>query len=187
MNIPEKKNVEVYSNEKWKNFKFIGSYTSDYGPFGVEHINLKFPENINDIKSWNELRDELKPCDLINHLSNFKWLEEDDLLETYGKSFYENYLSANKEIENLNSIIDDGLDGPNYDNIMFVHHGTSINFNEDFSWGPNNEWAHRNPDCVVLFDEELVEYHAIFLYEDVYNEVIELLESIWDKLLYNEI
>ena len=59
MNIPEKKNVEVYLNGKWKNFQFIGSYISITGPFGVEYINFIFPENINDIKSWNEIRDEL--------------------------------------------------------------------------------------------------------------------------------
>jgi len=43
MNIPDKINVEVYLNGKFKNFKFIGSYSSDTGPMGVEHINLVFP------------------------------------------------------------------------------------------------------------------------------------------------
>ena len=187
MYIPEKKNVEVYSNGKWKNFKFIGSYTSDNGPFGVGYINYKFPENINDINSWNKLSNDLKPVDLINHLLNIKYLEDADFLETYGKTFFDNFLSANKEIEKLNLIIEDDLDGPNQDNILFVHKGTSINFVEDFSWSPNDEWARRDPDYVVLFDEELDGYHAIFLYEDVYDEVIELLGSIWDKLLRNEI
>jgi hypothetical protein len=187
MNIPEKKNVEVYLNGKWKNFQFIGSYISITGPFGVEYINFIFPENINDIKSWNEIRDELKPVDLINHISNIKWLEEDDFLETYGKSFFNNYLSANKEIEKLNTIIEDGLDGPNQDNIMFVHKGTSINFNEDFSWSPNYEWARRDPDCVILFDEEMDGYHAVYLNESIYHEVIDLLEIIWTNLLKNDI
>ena len=183
MNIPAKKHVEVYLNGKWNNFQFIGSYISDSGPFGVEYINFKFPENINDINSWNEIRNEIKPVDLINHISNIKWLNEDVFLETYGKSFYDNYSSAKKEIEKLNSIIEDGLDGPNQDNILFVDKGTSINFNEGYSWSLNYEWARRDPDCVILFDDGIDGYQTAYLNEIIYNEVVTLLGTIWEKLL----
>ncbi len=185
MKIPEKKNVEVYSNRKWENFKFVGSYTSDNGPFGVEYINYKFPENINDIKSWNKLSNDLKPVDLINHLLNIKYLEDADFLETYGKSFFNNFLCANKEIEKLSLIIEDELDRPNQDNILYVHKGTSINFDEDFSWSPNYEWARRDPDYIILFDEDIERGNSLYLQEDVYNEVIDLLNLIWKKLLEN--
>ena len=59
MNIPERQNIEVYLNGECKNFKFIGSYKSDYGPMGVEHINLIFPIFINEIESWNEIKEDL--------------------------------------------------------------------------------------------------------------------------------
>ena len=68
MYIPEEKNIEVYLNGECKNFKFIGSYNSDCGPMGVEYINLKFPVFIHEIESWNEIKEDVSPVDVINHL-----------------------------------------------------------------------------------------------------------------------
>lgn len=183
MNIPEKKNVEVYLNGECKNFKLIGSYHSDFGPMGVEHINLLFPVFIDEIESWNEIKEDLSPVDIINHLSNIKWLDESNFLKHYGVAFYTNYQKAKVEIQKLNSIIEDVLDGPNEQNILYVSSGSSINFDFDFDWSATNEWARRDSDFIVLFEEELLESHTVFLFEDVYDEVIDLLGQIWEKLL----
>ena len=183
MNIPERENIEVYLNGECKNFKFIGSYKSDYGPMGVEHINLIFPIFINEIESWNEIKEDLSPVDIINHLSNIKWMDEVSFLENYGVAFYTNYQKAKKDIEKLNSIIEDELDGPNENNILYVYRGSSINFDCDFEWSSTNEWAKRDADFIVLFENEVLEAQNIFLFEDVYDEVIELLGIIKKKLL----
>ena len=63
MNIPEKINVEVYLNGKYKNFKFIGSYNSEYGTMGVECINLILPISMNEIESWNEIKNDVSPVE----------------------------------------------------------------------------------------------------------------------------
>jgi hypothetical protein len=183
MNIPDKKNVDVYLNGDYKKFKFIGSYTSNYGPMGVEHINLLFPVFIHEIESWNELKDNLNPVDIINHLSNIKWMDDSSFLENYGVAFYTNFHKAKNEIDKLNAFIEDELELPNEHNILYVSPGRSINFDFDFDWSANNEWARRDSNFIVLFEEELIESNNIFLFEDVYDKVIELLEIISDKLL----
>ncbi|MEY4459004.1 MAG: hypothetical protein RIT38_209 [Bacteroidota bacterium] len=183
MKIPERKNIEVYLNGECKNFNFIGSYKSDYGPMGVEHVNLHFPSFIHEIESWNEIKEDLNPADLINHFLNIKWMDESRFLENYGVAFHTNYQKAKKEIEKLNLIIEDELDGANEQNILYVTKGSSINFDCDFDWSAGNEWARRDADFIVLFEEGLIEEHSIFLFEDVYDEVIDLLGNIWEILL----
>ena len=183
MNIPDKINAEVYLNGKCKNFKFIGSYNSDYGPMGVEHINLLFPVFIDEIESWNEIKDDLNPVDIINHLSNIKWMDDSSFLGNYGVAFYTNYQKAKKEIEKLNAFIEDELDSPNENNILYVSTGSSINFDYDFDWSATNEWARRDADFIVLFENEVLEPNTIYLSEDVYDEVIDLLRVIWEKLI----
>jgi len=183
MIIPEKKNVEVYLNGECKNFKFIGSYNSDYGPMGVEYINLKFPVFIHEIESWNEIKEDVSPVDIINHLSNIKWMDELNFLENYGVAFHTNFQKAKNEIEKLNSFIEDELDGPNENNILYVSKGSSINFDCDFDWSATNEWARRDADFIVLFEDEVLESNTIFLSEDVYDEVIDSLGIVWEKLV----
>jgi hypothetical protein len=183
MNIPEKINVEVYLKGKCKNFKFIGSYSSDTGPMGVEYINLIFPVFIHEIESWNEIKNDVSPVDIINHLSNIKWMDESNFLENYGVAFHTNYQKAKNEIEKLNAIIEDELDGPNENNILYVTTGSSINFDYDFDWSATNEWARRDADFIVLFEDEVLEPNTIYLSEHVYDEVIDLLRVIWEKLI----
>jgi hypothetical protein len=183
MNIPEKINVEVYLNGKCKNFKFIGSYNSEYFPMGGEYINLILPIFINKIESWSEIKDEVSPVDIINHLENMEWMDESNFLENYGVAFHTNYQKTKNEIEKLNSIIKDELDGPNENNILFVSTGKSINFDHDFDWSATKEWARRDADFIVLFEDELLESNTIYLSEEVYDEVIDLLRIIWKKLI----
>ena len=183
MNIPEKINVEVYLNGKYKNFKFIGSYNSEYGTMGVECINLIFPISMNEIESWNEIKNDVSPADIINHLSNIKWIDESNFLENYGVAFHINYQKAKNEIEKLNAIIEDELDGPNENNILYVSTGRYINFDHDFDWSDTNEWARRDANFIILFENEVLESNTIYLSEEYYDEVIDLLAIIWKKLI----
>jgi hypothetical protein len=110
-------------------------------------------------------------------------MDEASFLENYGVAFHTNYQKAKKDIEKLNSFIEDELDGPNENNILYVYRGESINFYCDFEWSATNEWAKRDANFIVLFENEVLESQSIFLFEDVYDEVIELLGIIWKKLL----
>jgi len=183
MNIPQEENIVVYSNVKWKNFKFIGSYCPDNGPSDSEERSLLFPVFIDEIESWNEIKEELSPVEILNHLSLIEGLDDASFIENYGVAFFNNYSTAKEEINKLNFIIENELNVPNQDNICYVHTGISINFNKDFNWSPNCDLARRDSDFIVLFEEEGLGSRKVYLFEGIYDEVIELLEIIWEKLL----
>lgn len=184
MIIPEKKIIEVYLNSKCNNYFYIGSYGVIYGSMGMELIQYVYPEEVNKISAWIAIKDSISPADLLNHLIQLKNdLDQIKSLELYGESFYNNYIRLQPEVEKLNSILLNDLDSYKEENILWVDKGESINFNTNFNWSENYEWARRDPDCIVLFEEELDEYHTVFLSEVVYDEVIELLTIIWKKLL----
>lgn len=183
MNIPYEENIVVYLNGNWKNYKFIGSYSDDNGPSDGEERSLIFPVFNDEIESWNEIKEELSPVEILNHLSLIEGLDDAGLIENYGLEFFNNYSTAKEEIKKLNSIIGDELNGLNQDNICYVHTRISVNFNKDFSWSPNCDWARRGSDFIILFEEEGLGTRKVYLFEDVYDEVINLLEIIWEKLL----
>jgi len=184
MNIPEKTVVEVYINEKWSKFVYIGSYDTTYGSMGMQIIQYKFPDNINEIESWVRLKDNFSPVDLLNHLFQLENdLNEIESIELYGASFYNNYLRIKLEVEKLKSLLLNELDSFIEENILWVNKGVSVNFDTEFYWSSNYEWARRDPDCIILFDEEMEGSNSLYLQEDVYNEVIDLLKLIWKKLL----
>lgn len=187
MNIPLEEKIKVYSKGIWKDFKFIGTYCTDNGPIDGEERSLIFPVFIDEIESWNEIKEDLNPVEIINHLSLIDGLDDAIFIEKYGVAFYTNYLTAKNEIDKLNLIIEDELKSPNQDNICYVHTGISINFNTDFIWSPNCDWVRNESDFVILFEEEGLGFRKVYLFEDVYNEVIDLVEKIWEKLLGNEI
>lgn len=183
MNIPLEEKIKVYSKGKWKNFKFIGNYSTDNGHTDGEERSLIFPVFIDEIESWNEIKEDLSPVEIINHLSLIDELDDTQFIENYGVAFYTNYVKAKNEIDKLNSIIEDELKGPNQDNICYVHTGISINFNREFIWSPNSEWARNGFDFIILFEDEGLGSRKVYLYDDVYDEVIALIEKIWRKLL----
>lgn len=188
MNIPPKNIVKVYSNKKWSNFLYIGSFDVIYGSMGIQVIQYKFPENPNDIGSWGGLNDALSPVDLLNHLFQIEnELKENESLELYGETFYSNYLNVKPEIEKFKSLLLNDMDSFIEENILWVDKGESINFDTKFYWHSNYDWARRDPDCVILFDEEMDGFHAVYLNESIYHQVIDLLENIWTNILKNEI
>ncbi len=187
MNIPIEEKIKVYSKEKWSDFKFIGAYYTDNGPTNGEARSLIFPVFIDEIESWNEIKEDLSPAEIINHLSLIDELDDARFIEYYGVAFYTNYSKAKNEVDKLNSIIKDELKGPNQDNICYVHTRISINFNTEFIWSANCDWARNGTDFIILFEDEGLGSRNVFLFEDVYDEVIDLIEKIWNKLLGNEI
>jgi hypothetical protein len=187
MNIPQEEKIKVYSNGKWKDFRFIGAYGTDNGATDDEERSLIFPTFIDEIESWNEIKEDLSPVEIINHLSFIDELDDARFIEYYGVTFYTNYLKAKNEIDKLNSILEDELKGLNQDNVCYVHTRISINFNKEFIWSPNCDWARNGTDFIILFEDEGLGSRRVYLFEKVYDEVIDLLEKIWNKLLGNEI
>ncbi len=183
MNIPHEENIVVYLNENWKNYKFIGSYSDNNGSSDGENRSLIFPVFIDEIESWNEIKEELSPVEIINHLSFIESLNDTSFIQNYGVSFFNNYHNVKEEIKKLNAVIGDDLTGLNQDNICYVNIGISINFNNDFIWSPNCDWARNDSGFIILFEEEGLGSRKVYLFEDVYDEVIDLLEIIWEKLL----
>ncbi len=188
MNIPEKTVVEVYLNEKWSKFVYLGSYDKTYGSMGMQIIQYKFPQYTNEIESWVKVKDNFNPVDLLNHLFQLENdLDEIESLELYGEIFYNNYIRTKPDIEKLKSLLLNDMDSFIEENILWVDKGESINFDTEFYWSSNYEWARRDPDCIILFDEEMDGNHAVYLNESIYHEVIDLLGIIWTNLLKNEI
>lgn len=179
MNIPEIQTAYVYQNGKWDTFKSIGSYKFIY----ENVVDLLIPEDVLDINVWRALSAEMNPIILFLNLWDLKnKYDEAFAKEIYGHTFYTNYLNASSEVNEILSMLLDELSQLNENNILIVSKGDSINFDSDFAWSENYEWARRDNDFIVLF-EEYTDRDSAFVRDEIYPEIIKLFNDVWEKII----
>lgn len=178
--------VDVFQNGKWAKFQSIGIFEIKYGTMGMEIISYVMPLENLDPQNWNEINQHLTPTDILFHLWRISNdLTTEEIQDIYGESLYTKFKEHKSEIDQINSFILDDMDCFKDENILIVNPGCSINYNMEFDWSTNNEWARRDPDFVALFCENWQSQPTIFIYGEICTELTDLISKTWMKLTSN--
>ncbi len=178
--------VEGFQNGDWSEFQSIGSFEIKYGTMGMEIISYPMPEDNLADKNWNLINQKLTPTDILFHLWRItNDLYKEEIITIYGETLYSKFKQHESEIDHINSFLLDELDCFKDENILLVNPGNSINYDTEFAWSANNEWARRDPDFVALFCENYQKNPTIFINSEIYNNLTEMIMNTWQKLTSN--
>lgn len=186
MSKSENQFVDVYQNRKWTEFQSIGSFEIKYGSMGMEIISYVLPAENLDPQNWNEINQHLTSTDILFHLWRItNDLDKEEIITIYGETLYSKFKQHESEIDQINSFLLDDLDCFKDEIILIVNPGNSINYDTEFAWSANNEWARRDPDFVALFCENWQNKPSIFINSEIYANLTELIMKTWQKLTSN--